>query len=76
MLTLLLANANNLKAQLITVWNKSVRDEIGAEPVPLAGDFAADVKHFDFSIFKPKSLHRRYFSRFSGRPKKFGERGS
>jgi hypothetical protein len=74
-LTLLLANSTKLKAQLLSAWDKSVRDKIGVVPVPLAGEFAKYVDAFDFSIFKPMALrevvegHRKtpYFvSRFGG----------
>jgi len=74
-LSLLLANAKNLKAALIGVWDKTVRDRIGATPVLLTGEFAAYVAQFDFSIFKSIPLleviedHRKtpYFAaRFGG----------
>lgn len=55
-LTLLLANAINVKAKLLDAWDKSVKDEISAAPVPLAGEFAKYVDAFDFSIFKPMAL--------------------
>jgi hypothetical protein len=74
-LTLLLANAKNLRNQLIAAWDKSVCGKISATPVPLSGEFAAYVHQFDFSIFKTMSLrevieaHRQttYFAaRFGG----------
>ncbi len=55
-LTQLLSNTPTLKAAVLAVWDKSVRNEItSTQSVPMEGDFAVYVERFDFSIFKPLS---------------------
>jgi len=56
-LSQLLANPTALKAELLNVWDKNCRDKItDKESISLAGDFAAYVDKFDFSIFKAKAI--------------------
>lgn len=56
-LTQYLANATVLKAELLKVWDKSVRSQLTTtRVVPLEGAFADYVGKFDFSTFKPMSV--------------------
>lgn len=75
-LNLLLSHAVNLKAETKKVWAKNIAENItGTQKIDLAGEFAAYVDKFDFSIFKsvsPRELieqHRKtpyFFERFGG----------
>jgi hypothetical protein len=75
-LSQLLANKTRLKAELLKVWDKSVKDTItDIQPVVLEQEFAEYVDNFDFGIFKPIAVrevveqHRNspYFvARFGG----------
>jgi hypothetical protein len=48
----LLANATNLKAELVKAWDKSVAKKItDTQTITLTGDFAAYVNAFNFAIF-------------------------
>jgi hypothetical protein len=75
-LSQLLANKTRLKAELLKVWDKNVKDAItDIQPVLLEQEFAKYVDEFDFGIFKPIAVrevveqHRNspYFvARFGG----------
>lgn len=53
--TLLLANADQLKAKIIETWNKSIGPHIAAQPIELTGEFRNYVEGFDFRIFSVAS---------------------
>lgn len=56
-LTQYLANTPTLKAALLKIWDKSVKNAItSTQSVTLQGNFATYVDAFDFSIFKPLSI--------------------
>lgn len=51
-----LANPDRLKVELLKAWDKAARGAItDTQDVPMAGDFAAYVDTFDFSIFDSKT---------------------
>lgn len=55
-LTHLLANATNLREELIANWDKNVKDKItSTQEVPLDAALLAYVNAFDFSIFEAKT---------------------
>ncbi len=55
-LTRFLSNAETLREEVISVWDKHIKDEItSTQSVPLDPKLSAYVKAFDFSIFEAKT---------------------
>jgi len=75
-LSLLLSHADNLKAEMKKVWDKTISSNItGTQKIALTGEFANYVESFDFKIFKslsPREVitqHQKtpyYYDRFGG----------